>query len=116
MLYDRHFFIDYYAYDICRPRNFWQRIHGTMLSRWYPRPQLVIFLDAPAKVLFARKGEGSVELLEHRRQDYLALRDILPNFYVIDATQPLQKEIANIVAVIESYQSGDIAITSTNQH
>jgi thymidylate kinase len=104
LLYDRHFFIDYYAYDIKRPRSFWQRLHGRMLMRWYPRPQLVIFLDAPADVLFARKGEGTLDLLERRRRDYLALREVLPDFTVIDATLPLDQVIDNVVGVIESYE------------
>jgi len=104
LLYDRHFFIDYYAYDISRPRSFWQRVHGTMLTRWYPRPQLVIFLDAPAEVLFARKGEGTLELLERRRQDYLALREVLPDFTIVDATLPLDQVIDKVAGVIESYE------------
>jgi thymidylate kinase len=104
LLYDRHFFIDYYAYDINRPRTFWQRVHGRMLMRWYPRPQLVIFLDAPAEVLFARKGEGTLELLEHRRQDYLALREVLPDFVIVDATLPLDQVMDNVIRVIESYE------------
>ena len=105
LLYDRHFFIDYYAYDISRPRSFWQRAHGTMLTRWYPRPQLVIFLDAPVEVLYARKGEGTLELLERRRQDYLALREVLPDFTIMDATLPLDQVIDNVAGVIESYES-----------
>ncbi len=104
LLYDRHFFIDYYAYDINRPRSFWQRFHGMMLMRWYPRPQLVIFLDAPVEVLFARKGEGSLALLERRREDYLALQNVLPDFTIVDATQPLERVVENIVAVIEGYE------------
>jgi thymidylate kinase len=104
LLYDRHFFIDYYAYDVSRPRSFWQRVHGRMLTRWYPRPQLVIFLDAPAEVLFARKGEGTLELLERRRQDYLALREVLPDFTIVDATLPLDQVIDKVAGVIESYE------------
>lgn len=104
LLYDRHFFIDYYAYDISRPHTFWQRVHGKMLMHWYPRPQLVILLDAPAEVLFARKGEGSIKLLEHRRHDYLALRDVLPSFYIVDATQPLEQVVENVARIIESFE------------
>jgi len=74
-----------------------------MLTRCYPRPQLVIFLDAPAEILFARKGEGSVELLQWRRQEYLALREVLPNFTVVDATLPLDQVIDEVVTVIESF-------------
>lgn len=104
MLYDRHFFIDYYAYDISQPRGFWQYFHGRMLARFYPRPQLVIFLDAPAEVLFARKGEGTIELLERRRSDYMALAEVLPSFHIVDATQSLDQVIGQVVEIIENYR------------
>lgn len=91
VLFDRHFFSDYYAYDItgaARDQALSRRIHGLMLKHIYPRPHLVIYLDAPAEVLFARKGEGSIEALERRRQDYLQLRGLVQHFFVVDATQP----------------------------
>jgi hypothetical protein len=37
-----------------------------MLEHFYPKPNLVIYLDAPAEMLFARKKEGTIELLEQR--------------------------------------------------
>ena len=55
-----------------------RRIHGYNLRRLYPRPDLVILLDAPAEVFFARKGEGTLESIESRRQEYLAQRDDVP--------------------------------------
>ena len=58
---------DYYAHDISNTdpaRPLRHRLHGVFLDRWYPRPDLVIFLDAPAEVLFARKHEGTIPLLE----------------------------------------------------
>jgi thymidylate kinase len=94
VLFDRHYFSDYHAYDISdenRRRTIHQRIHGYFLNKIYPKPDLVIYLDAPGEVLFARKGEGSVEALERRRQDYFKLRDIVEHFIVVDATQPLEK-------------------------
>ena len=90
MIYDRHFFIDYYAYDITRPHGLVHRLHGRMLKKLYPRPQLVLFLDAPGQVLFERKGEGSPELLERRRGDYMAMKAVIPCFAVIDVTQPVE--------------------------
>ncbi len=65
VVFDRHFFCDYYATDIA-PRTgrrpMLRRIHGYNLRRLYPRPDLVILLDAPAEVFFARKGEGTLEV------------------------------------------------------
>lgn len=59
-----------------------------MLSKIYPKPDLVIYLDAPAEVLFARKGEGTIALLEERRKAYLQMGTLLPHFVVVDASQP----------------------------
>jgi thymidylate kinase len=89
VLFDRHFFSDY-AHDIAgngARRPLAERIHGFMLARFYPRPDFVICLDAPAEVLFARKGEGTLELLERRRQEYLHLRGVVKHFATVDATQ-----------------------------
>jgi thymidylate kinase len=91
VLFDRHYFSDYYAYDIVKDgtqRPLSNRIHGFMLQHIYPKPDLIIYLDAPAEVLFARKGEGTIAALERRRQDYLQLRDLVSHFVVVDATQP----------------------------
>lgn len=106
VLFDRHFFTDYYAYDIAdggRQRDLTQRIHGFMLKHVYPKPDLVIYLDAPGAVLFARKGEGSIEALERRRQDYLQLRDQVEHFTVVDATQPQEKVVQDVVALIWNF-------------
>ena len=90
VLFDRHFFSDYYTYDISTtdtPRTINQRIHGWMLKHLYPKPDLVVYLDAPGEVLFARKGEGTVELLEERRKAYMELEPLVPHFAVVDASQ-----------------------------
>jgi thymidylate kinase len=68
-----------------------------MLARFYPRPDFVICLDAPAEVLFARKGEGTLALLERRRQEYLHLRDVVKHFATVDATQS-EDEVAREAA------------------
>jgi len=91
VLFDRHYYPDYYAYDIAagegrRPLH--RRIHGWLLEHVYPKPDLLIYLDAPAEVLFARKQEGSIELLERRRNDYLAMEALVPFFARVDATLP----------------------------
>ena len=88
VVFDRHFFADYHAYDVDGERRLplSRRIHGYLLAKAYPKPDLVVYLDAPADVLLARKGEGSAELLEQRRDDYLALGEVTPDFAVVDAT------------------------------
>ncbi len=94
VLFDRHYFVDYYAYDIaatCARRPLNRRIHGFFLKYLYPKPDLIIYLDAPADVLFARKGEGTLELLERRRADYLQIKDVVKHFEIVDANQCLAK-------------------------
>ncbi len=103
VIFDRHFFTDYYAHDISgngSKRPLINRFHGFMLNRLYPRPNLVICLDAPAKVLFERKGEGTLALLESRRQEYLQLRDVLDHFVIIDADQPEETVVEQVIDVI----------------
>ena len=110
VIFDRHFFCDYYARDVARPRTHraWtSRLHGAMLERYYPRPDLVILLDAPAEVLFARKGEGTIESLERRRQELLAVADHVPRFDVVDANRPLPEVSADVLARIIALVGAD---------
>lgn len=106
VLYDRHFFFDYFATDVdrrSRDRSLSRRIHGLVLERAYPRPDLVIFLDAPPDVLFARKGEGTLDSLATRRRDYRAFRTVVPHFVEVDATQPLAPMLAEIEHLIDHF-------------
>ncbi len=106
VLFDRHFFSDYYTYDIASngaDTRLSSRIHGWILEHVYPKPDLVIYLDAPAEVLFARKGEGGLELLERRRQDYLKLRDLVDHFAIVDASQPEDDVARAVTETIESF-------------
>lgn len=108
VLSDRHFFCDYYAHDIAVDRSqlpLARRAHGAMLERYYPRPDLLICLDAPAEVLFARKGEGTIEMLEARRQEYLRLREAVPHFAIVDATQSLDAVVQQTAAIILDFHA-----------
>jgi thymidylate kinase len=97
VIYDRHFFIDYHAYDVSdvHGRSIEQRIHGRLLGL-LPKPDLVVYLDAPAEVLQARKGEGTVEALEQRRHEYRAIASIVPRFVEVDATQPIDAVMRDV--------------------
>jgi len=111
VVFDRHFFLDYYHADVeaagqggrrQRRRGTAQRLHGWMLARLYPKPDLVILLDAPAEVLHARKPEATVAWLERRRQQYLELAPLVPEFVVVDVDRPLDAVVSEVVAAIES--------------
>jgi thymidylate kinase len=104
VVFDRHFFLDYYHAEVegGRRRGAAERLHGWMLSRVYPKPDLVILLDAPAEVLHARKPEATVAWLERRRLQYLELAPLVPQFVVVDVDRPLEAAVSEVVAAIES--------------
>lgn len=107
VIFDRHYFADYYAYDIGAgdpDRTIASRVHGAMLQRFYPKPALVILLDAPAEILFARKQEGSAELIERRRQEYLHMGDVLEQFVIVDADQPQDIVTMNVLTHIDDFR------------
>ncbi|WP_426997062.1 dTMP kinase [Pseudarthrobacter sp. N5] len=64
------------------------RITNALAFRLSPEPDVLLVLDAPGEVMFARKGEHSAEVLENWRQAYLELADRLPRTWVLDADQP----------------------------
>jgi thymidylate kinase len=105
VIFDRHFFADYYAYDVAaKPRrSAARRVHGFILSRLYPRPDLVIYLDAPAEILLARKGEGTLESLERRRREYFEVGRVLDGFSVVDASRPLEAVTREVAEKIEAF-------------
>ena len=104
VVFDRHFLFDYYAGHVRRHPGqlLATQLHGMLLRRFYPRPDMVICLDAPAAVLHARKREQSVESLERRRQEYLSLAAVAPDFNVVDATQPVPVVLDEIMAMIQA--------------
>jgi thymidylate kinase len=105
VIYDRHFTSDYRARDfaVTYDRTVDRRLHGFLLSRVYPKPDLVIYLDAPPEVLFARKGEGTLESLERRRSEYLGLAAQTPRFVVVDAARPLAEVTGDALSAIEAF-------------
>lgn len=107
VLFDRHFYFDYYDHDVANtdPKRPWSsRLHGWMLQKLYPKPDLVIFLDAPSDILFARKPERTVEILESKRQEYVRLRAVMENFAVVDVSQPIDVVIRQVCDLIVNFQ------------
>jgi len=99
VLYDR-----YYLFDSApRPgKNLkkmpWtDRLEYKIFRVVFPIPELVIFLDAPAEVLFSRKGESKIKTLEKRRNTIVELGKQLDNFFVVDAQQPLDKVYEDVL-------------------
>jgi thymidylate kinase len=64
------------------------RLNLVLSQRLAPEPDLILLLDAPGEVMFARKGEHTPELLEERRQAYLGLVSGFLHAVVLNATRP----------------------------
>jgi len=107
VVYDRHFVYDFTLDGIDEEKQLAdKRLHRWFLEHCYPRPYLTIYLDAPAVVLFARKGEKTVEELERRRQAFLRLGQRVKNFARIDATRPFDVVYAEVSRLVEQgYQA-----------
>jgi thymidylate kinase len=112
VIFDRHFFSDYYAHDIsldAGERSFSRRVHGFMLKRLYPKPDLVILLDAPAELLWQRKQEGTLEALTRRRDEYLKLRELVDDIAIVDATQSEEAVFTEVSRLILDRSKNGVA-------
>jgi thymidylate kinase len=104
VVFDRHFYADYFHVDAAAGRrSVSARLHRWLLQHAYPKPDLVICLDAPGQVLFDRKGEAGPEWLEQRRRHYLQLATVVPDFVVVDVDRPLEVVTREVATVITEY-------------
>jgi thymidylate kinase len=92
---------DRYTYDALLPsagkRTALARLYAWTLGHACPSPDLILLLDAPGEVMYARKHESSPEQLEAQRQGFLALQSRVPRLQVIDATCPQDAVRAEVV-------------------
>ena len=65
-----------------------------------PPPDMLIYLDAPAEVLYQRKQEHSPELLERQRQRYLQILDGVARTAIIDARREPEQVRRQVSALI----------------
>lgn len=73
---------------------------AALVTRMMPQPEAVLFLDADPAVLWARKQEVTIECLAASRARYLELAATNQRVVVIDASQPLNGVIADVLARI----------------
>ena len=105
---DRHFLFDYFPdSESLRSENdrASSRLHAYMLSRFFPRPNLTLFLDAPSEVLYARKPEWTVGHLDRQRTGIAEQGRYCRNFVVIDATQPVSKVFSDVHGHIDRFRA-----------
>lgn len=108
VVYDRHFLFDSAPLGVdSRPQeqapldalNYW------IFSHLYPKPDLTVFLDAPADVLYARKGEATPGYLDRQRRAYLEQGKKIANFVRVDATQPLEKTFEDVQRIVMEFHA-----------
>ncbi len=105
VLYDRHFLFD----ALPRPsqrgreRRLTDRIHDWFLYRLYPRPDLVILLDAPPDVLYERKQEVPLELLRAERAGLVEKLEYAGARVIVDAARPFDVVLADVGAAIADH-------------
>jgi thymidylate kinase len=110
VIYDRHFIFEQVAkptgFQNRRPR-LTERCHRWLLDHCYPKPDLVIYLDAPPEELFNRKGETTIEYLQMCRESFLDFGEKVANFRKINALQPIDgvcSEISHHIKQLLSYK------------
>lgn len=107
VLYDRHFMFDFSPEIVAgMPTEPDRRLHHWLVTHAYPRPELVFFLDAPGDVLYARKGESTIEELDRRRRGFEALGARMPNVIRLDATRPIDEVYRDVVAHLTRFYDG----------
>jgi thymidylate kinase len=81
-----------------------ERLEHWVLSRSYPPPDLVVFLDAPSEVLYRRKGETSPKRLEKRKTAILRQGAHTANFAIVDASRPLDEVVASVRKLLDEFR------------
>jgi thymidylate kinase len=96
--------LDRIAYDTKLPGATGSSLGGRLISALAltlsPTPDVLFVLDAPGEVMFARKGEHSVEVLEGWRQAYLQMAEELKGTHVLDATRSADEVRRTAVEVV----------------
>jgi thymidylate kinase len=105
VLLDRHYFYDYYFHHIAvRPDSRIDRIHGRWVTSVLARPSLVICLDAPAELLYARQPEGTLEQRVTRRAEYLQMSGDV-GLHLLDAARPLTEVAEDVTRLVLEHAS-----------
>jgi thymidylate kinase len=100
-------FVDRYFYDIIvDPKRY--RLNASawlvcLIAKTIVKPDLVICLDAPAKLFYERKQEVPYEEVVRQREAYLAFAKGLSNGHIVDASRPLDDAVRQTEDIIINY-------------
>lgn len=106
VIYDRHFLFESalaLSGSSAKPGRLIEQLEHSLLRRSYPRPDLVVFLDAPPEVLFRRKSETSLERLEQQRAAILQEGQHTANFVTVDASQPMDQVAGSLNRLLHEF-------------
>lgn len=106
VIYDRHFFFDYWQTASGSKPRLSDRLHLWFLRWVYPKPDIVILLDAPPDVLLARKDEVPAGYLEKRRAALIEAGRHVKRFEVVDASRPFVEVFGDVVDVVDDVKPG----------
>ncbi|HKI78189.1 MAG TPA: hypothetical protein VKA26_06585 [Ignavibacteriaceae bacterium] len=99
VLYDRHFIFELPKNQTkkeLKGQRFTWKIYVWLVNKIISEPELVFLLYAPPEVLFERKKEADIDYLKKRNENYMKVGSGFKNFYVIDATQPIDIVFADV--------------------
>jgi thymidylate kinase len=85
--------LDRFTYDVMLPSENLDnrgRITAWLVRKVCAEPHLVLVLNAPAELMWERKGEQGVEELERRRLSYLEMAEARDFSVIIDARQSVE--------------------------
>jgi thymidylate kinase len=114
VLCDRHYLFEYCPDSPSNQKTdalLSERIHNRLLSMLYPQPNIVVFLDAPAEVLHARKPEWTIEYLNTQRRRISEQGQAVNGFSVVDASQPYDAVVAEVTRKVCELTGRNPAIT-----
>ena len=57
--------------------------------------------------MFSRKGEATLDYLEAKNKVFLDTGKIMPNFKIVDASQPLDKVFENVKNLVLEYTNSN---------
>jgi Thymidylate kinase len=90
------------------------RLFSFIATRIFPKPDVVLLLDAAGAVMFERKQEHTPEILEIRRQHYLQLGAKQRRLVVLDATQTPDSVRREAIVKIWHGETGQDAVQEVN--
>lgn len=101
---DRWHTADHHAHELAPGARLGRarRVHARFIRLAFPAPDLVVVLDAPAEVLHARKGEGTLAEVAHRREEYLDYLRTVGRGARVDASRPLGEVLDAVVDAVDA--------------